>query len=65
MFAPAGLEGYYHELACRQDDRGRYQDGERLVVVAARYGVDITGPPVAVALSPNPIRARRPIKHPE
>lgn len=44
LMTPAGLEGYYQELA--QPERGpcEYQDAERLVVVAARYGVTITGP---------------------
>jgi quercetin dioxygenase-like cupin family protein len=44
MVIPAGLEEYFHDLA--QSDGGRcvYQEAERLVVIAARYGVDITGP---------------------
>lgn len=44
---PAGLEGYYRELG--QPVRGPcvYQEAERLVIVAARYGVVITGPPPA------------------
>lgn len=44
MVIPAGLEEYFHDLA--QPDGGQcvYQEAERLVVIAARYGVDITGP---------------------
>ena len=44
---PAGLEGYYLEL-----DEASREDGvtvERLVTVAARYGVEITGPPFGAA----------------
>ena len=51
LLVPAGLEGYYRELGVPTDGRqgqgavdGR-QDFERLVTVAARYGVEITGPP--------------------
>ena len=51
LLVPAGLEGYYRELGVPTDGRtghgagdGR-QDVERLVTVAARYGVAITGPP--------------------
>jgi quercetin dioxygenase-like cupin family protein len=40
---PAGLEGYYLELGAY----GRPADIERLVTVAAHYGVEITGPPPA------------------
>ena len=45
VMAPAGLEGYYRELGQPGDGDCVYQDAERLVVVAARYGVNITGPP--------------------
>ena len=43
LVVPAGLEGYYEEL----DGKGTGADTEleRLVTVAARYGVEITGPP--------------------
>ena len=41
--APAGLEGLYRELG-GLNGAGR-SDVERLVTVAARYGVEITGPP--------------------
>ena len=43
MVAPAGLEGFYQEL----DGDGIDGEGdlERLVTVAARYGVEIIGPP--------------------
>ncbi len=51
LLVPAGLEGLYRELAVPTNGRhgpgavdGR-QDFERLVTVAARYGVAITGPP--------------------
>lgn len=47
LLVPAGLDGYYRELSQRADGPCVYQDAERLVVVAARYGVDITGPPPA------------------
>jgi quercetin dioxygenase-like cupin family protein len=43
LLAPAGLEGYYRELG-EPAGASAYQDAERLVVVAARYGIDITGP---------------------
>jgi quercetin dioxygenase-like cupin family protein len=47
LVLPAGLEGYYLEL----NEAGREDDVtvERLVTVAARYGVEITGPPVRTA----------------
>ena len=43
LVAPAGLEGFYREL----DGGGTGADPslERLATVAARYGVEITGPP--------------------
>ena len=47
LVLPAGLEGYYLEL-----DEASREDGvtvERLVTVAARYGVEITGPPFRTA----------------
>ena len=47
LVLPAGLEGYCLEL----DEAGR-EDGvtvERLVTVAGRYGVEITGPPFGTA----------------
>ena len=45
ILAPAGLEGYYRELGQPADRQGSCQEAEHLVLVAARYGVDITGPP--------------------
>ena len=50
LLLPAGLEGYYRELSRPGEQGGEpAQDGrldvERLVTVAARYGVEITGPP--------------------
>jgi hypothetical protein len=42
---PAGLDGYYRELGQLSAGPCEYQEAERLVVVAARYGIDITGPP--------------------
>ena len=42
---PAGLEGYYRELGQPPARHCVYQDAERMVIVAARYGIDITGPP--------------------
>ena len=56
LVAPAGLEGYYQELSQPNSWPCAYQDAERLVVVAARYGIDITGPP------PTPARAQRDTK---
>ncbi|HSH78226.1 MAG TPA: cupin domain-containing protein [Herpetosiphonaceae bacterium] len=49
MVSPPGLEGYYRELSRVPDaaDATRadgMQDIERLVTIAARYGVSITGP---------------------
>jgi uncharacterized cupin superfamily protein len=47
LVLPARLDGYYLEL----DEAGR-EGGvtlERLVTVAARYGVEITGPPFGTA----------------
>ncbi len=43
MVVPAGCEGFYGELD--SDATGAASDIERLVTVAARYGVEITGPP--------------------
>ena len=43
MVVPAGLEDFYDELD--GDVIGAATDIERLVTVAARYGVEITGPP--------------------
>jgi quercetin dioxygenase-like cupin family protein len=53
VLTPAGLEGYYRELGQPAAGPCVYQDAERLVVVAARYGIDITGPapPIPVALT--------------
>ncbi len=51
ILVPAGMEGYYRDLGVPADDRdghgsvGGQMDVERLVTVAARYGVEITGPP--------------------
>lgn len=44
MVVPAGLEEYFHDLAHSDGGQCVYQEAERLVVIAARYGVDITGP---------------------
>ncbi len=44
LAAPAGLEGLYRELGGLNASAGT--DVERLVAVAARYGVEITGPPL-------------------
>lgn len=38
---PSGLEGFYREL----DEDAGAADIERLVTIAARYGIEITGPP--------------------
>ncbi len=43
ILVPAGLEGFYMEIAQIAEADGRL-DGERLVTVAARFGVQITGP---------------------
>ena len=43
LVSPAGLEGFYGEMD--GDGTGANRDIERLVTVAARYGVEITGPP--------------------
>ncbi len=41
LLAPAGFEGFYREMGTA----GEYPpDVERLVVTAARYGCEITGP---------------------
>jgi quercetin dioxygenase-like cupin family protein len=40
VFAPAGLEATYLDGVWHADDL------ERLIAVAARYGIDVTGPPV-------------------
>lgn len=42
FITPAGLEGFFAEIsAC---SRGKCIDAELLVTIAARYGVEITGP---------------------
>jgi len=48
--APAGIEGFYAEL-----DRSITQDHyvERLITLAARYGIEITGPGLRDSLSPS------------
>ena len=43
LVVPAGLEGFYGEL--EQAATGATSDLEQLVTIAARYGVEITGPP--------------------
>jgi quercetin dioxygenase-like cupin family protein len=43
LLAPAGLEGAFRELARLTEGPCMYQEAERLVVVAARYGIEITG----------------------
>ena len=46
LLIPAGLEGYFREMAGPGGAApGAAPDFERLVTVAARYGVEITGPP--------------------
>lgn len=40
-FTPAGFEGFYRELAAGQDDDA---DLAHLIGLAARFGVEITGP---------------------
>ena len=45
VLLPAGLEGYYRELSATD----AAPDIERVVTVAARYGVEITGPAIAAA----------------
>lgn len=54
VLVPAGLEDYYRELVQPAGGPCAYQDAERLVVVAARYGVDITGPPPALKSQSQP-----------
>ncbi len=44
VLLPAGLEQFYRERADEPDRKG-VSDLEQLVITAARYGVDITGPP--------------------
>jgi quercetin dioxygenase-like cupin family protein len=41
LLAPAGLEGYYRELA------GPERHLERLIATSARYGIEIVGPTLA------------------
>lgn len=43
LAVPAGIEGFYAELEDAHKD-ARYV--ERLIALAARYGVEITGPPL-------------------
>lgn len=50
LLIPAGLEGSYRELGQPAAGPCVYQDAERLVVVAARYGIDITGPAPPIPL---------------
>ncbi len=51
LLAPAGLEGYFKELSQpvaqlhAPPDAGTMPDVEQMVTTAARYGVEITGPP--------------------
>jgi hypothetical protein len=52
MVTPAGLEQYYQELSRPGDEPCIYQDAERLIVLASRFGIDITGPPPNPALAP-------------
>ena len=44
LAAPAGLEGLYRELGGL--NLSGTTDVKRLVAVAARYGVEVTGPPL-------------------
>ena len=57
MVVPAGLEGFYGEL--EGSAIGAASDLEWLVTVAARYGVEITGPPPGTAYD----RQRRVERH--
>lgn len=51
MLLPAGLEGYFTALSTPatevylQDEAGTTPSVEHLVTTAARYGIEITGPP--------------------
>ncbi len=45
MLTPAGLEGYFKELSRPVGQLHALPDAEQLVTTAARYGVEITGPP--------------------
>jgi quercetin dioxygenase-like cupin family protein len=44
VVAPAGLEGYYRELHQPAAQRTAQPEIERLVTLAARFGLTITGP---------------------
>jgi quercetin dioxygenase-like cupin family protein len=48
LLTPAGFEGFYHDLGAGQALPGL----EQLVATAARYGCEITGPPVRPDPSP-------------
>jgi quercetin dioxygenase-like cupin family protein len=50
LLTPAGFEGFYYDLDTGQELPGL----EQLVATAARYGCEITGPPVR--LDPTPPR---------
>jgi quercetin dioxygenase-like cupin family protein len=43
ILSPAGLEGFIHDMR-QDDDAPESHEVERLVTIAARYGVTITGP---------------------
>jgi quercetin dioxygenase-like cupin family protein len=48
LLTPAGFEGFYHDLGAGQ----ALPSLEQLVATAARYGCEITGPPVRPDPSP-------------
>lgn len=50
VLAPAGLEGLYRELG----DQDGQPDAELLITVAARYGIEITGPCAINSLGEHP-----------
>jgi quercetin dioxygenase-like cupin family protein len=52
LAVPAGIEGFYTDLEAAQLDV-RYV--ERLIALAARHGVEITGPPIRETSSPSDI----------
>ena len=47
MLVPAGLEGYFREMGWSQIESDELAV-ERMAATAARYGVEITGPPAGI-----------------
>ena len=45
LLTPAGLEGYFKELSQPLERLHAWPDAEHLITTAARYGMEITGPP--------------------